>query len=561
MKNSFILILVLYPTLVFGQVICPSIFMQPPSEVDICDGETRHISFNVLGFGDLSYQWWARADGEEFGFELDNGGGLSGVHTTILTIDTDEADWLSNPDTSPHVFNCVITSDGCSPLWTDDVTVTILPSHTQSPSTIGASGCGPQSFELSASGPGGFSYAWYTSSTGGTSINSGSTYNTPVLSSTTTYYVALENSNGCDGPREPVTATINNIPNAPGTSGAARCGNGSVTVTATGGSNGQYRWYPQPSGGPPISGETGNSYSTPALGSSTTYYVAINNGTCEGERSEVQAVINAIPDPPLINVDGSTNICIGDNITLSGPSGFSTYQWSTGDYTQAITVTDAGDYTLQVIDNNGCMSEASDVVSVTTEDCNNNLPPAIAPEETTTEIGGVAMFSLLDLLTDPDDNIDLSSLEVIEQPHSGALAIIDVNYNLIVDYTGVSFSGTDKLSIRVCDFSGSCTAEEFTIEVTGDVVVYNAISPNGDGKNDYLLILYIDVFEETKKNRVSIYNRWGTEVFQVNNYDNVTNVFYGLSKNGKELPTGTYFYKIEFASGKEGKTGYISLRR
>ena len=45
--------------------------------------------------------------------------------------------------------------------------------------------CGPGTVTLSASG----NVDWYTTATGGSSINSGSTYTTPLLTNTTTYYV------------------------------------------------------------------------------------------------------------------------------------------------------------------------------------------------------------------------------------------------------------------------------------------------------------------------------------------------------------------------------------
>lgn len=51
--------------------------------------------------------------------------------------------------------------------------------------------------------------------------------------------------------------------------------------------------------------------------------------------------------------------------------------------------------------------------------------------------------------------------------------------------------------------------------------------------------------------------RW----FETENYDNVNKVFVGLNKNGNELPTGTYFYKLEFSSGGATRTGYLSLKR
>jgi gliding motility-associated-like protein len=92
-----------------------------------------------------------------------------------------------------------------------------------------------------------------------------------------------------------------------------------------------------------------------------------------------------------------------------------------------------------------------------------------------------------------------------------------------------------------------------------DLVVYNAISPNGDQKNDFFFLENIDRKAETRENVVTIYNRWGDEVWRGANYDNASVVFDGTSENGKQLPAGTYFYRIQLNSGKD-KTGYLSIK-
>ncbi|WP_430615341.1 gliding motility-associated C-terminal domain-containing protein [Flavobacterium sp. JP2137] len=102
----------------------------------------------------------------------------------------------------------------------------------------------------------------------------------------------------------------------------------------------------------------------------------------------------------------------------------------------------------------------------------------------------------------------------------------------------------------------------------GDVVIYNAVSTNGDGKNDYF---FIDRIQEYPQNTVQIFNRWGTKVFETTNYDSSGNVFKGysdgkgtLNKNEK-LPTGTYYYILTYelhsASGTQviKKAGYLHL--
>jgi len=93
-------------------------------------------------------------------------------------------------------------------------------------------------------------------------------------------------------------------------------------------------------------------------------------------------------------------------------------------------------------------------------------------------------------------------------------------------------------------------------EVDDDNInVYNAVSPNGDGKNDFMTIGNIEMYPD---NKLTLYNRWGDEVFSISNYDNNTRVFKGLSPNGKLLPAGTYYYKINY--GGRTKDGYVQVQ-
>ena len=117
------------------------------------------------------------------------------------------------------------------------------------------------------------------------------------------------------------------------------------------------------------------------------------------------------------------------------------------------------------------------------------------------------------------------------------------------------------ITIQVCDALAECTQQQLQIEVIGEIEIFNAVSPNSDGKNDFFFIQYIELLPDTEKNRITIYNRWGDAVFETENYNNSDRVFRGVSDDGKDLPSGTYFYKIEFTSGREAMTGYLSLKR
>ncbi|WP_185965488.1 choice-of-anchor J domain-containing protein [Flavobacterium zepuense] len=77
------------------------------------------------------------------------------------------------------------------------------------------------------------------------------------------------------------------------------------------------------------------------------------------------------------------------------------------------------------------------------------------------------------------------------------------------------------------------------------------ISPNGDGFNDDFDLTGLDV------KRVSIFNRYGKEVYNAANY---TNQWHGQASNGDELPTGTYYYVVNRNNG-EAKTGWVYINR
>lgn len=109
-----------------------------------------------------------------------------------------------------------------------------------------------------------------------------------------------------------------------------------------------------------------------------------------------------------------------------------------------------------------------------------------------------------------------------------------------------------------------CEEQSFTTEIPEDNTKYG-FSPDGDGINEYWHIENIEYYPE---NMVTIYNRWGDAVFQVENYDNGSEVFRGdanlKTKMGAgRLPSGTYFFHIQI----EGETilkktkGYVVIKR
>ena len=77
------------------------------------------------------------------------------------------------------------------------------------------------------------------------------------------------------------------------------------------------------------------------------------------------------------------------------------------------------------------------------------------------------------------------------------------------------------------------------------------ISPNGDGKNDRLV--FKGLYLRKIPNHLSIFNRWGTLVFEMESYDN--------SFTGTLLPDGTYYYILDFFGKKPTISNYLSVDR
>ncbi|MES2130702.1 MAG: gliding motility-associated C-terminal domain-containing protein [Bacteroidota bacterium] len=89
------------------------------------------------------------------------------------------------------------------------------------------------------------------------------------------------------------------------------------------------------------------------------------------------------------------------------------------------------------------------------------------------------------------------------------------------------------------------------------ITVYNGVSPNGDGMNDFFYIENIGAFTE---NKVEIFNRWGQKLSEIKHYDNTTNFWKGTIGAGNELaPSGTYFYVIDLGNGTAPIKGWLEL--
>jgi gliding motility-associated-like protein len=136
---------------------------------------------------------------------------------------------------------------------------------------------------------------------------------------------------------------------------------------------------------------------------------------------------------------------------------------------------------------------------------------------------------------------------------------ISANSNLTIP---VSFSpttiGSRTGTMTVID--GNITPF-YSVNLTGEgdpeLEVFNVVTTHSNNKHDFLKIRNIHAYPQ---NRVSIFDRWGNQVFVREGYDNNLKKFTGTSDNGVELPEGTYYYVIDIKIIKP-LTGFLFLRR
>jgi hypothetical protein len=87
-----------------------------------------------------------------------------------------------------------------------------------------------------------------------------------------------------------------------------------------------------------------------------TYYVDYTITTSNGLLTCQSDPITIYPGiiPITLSTPDSVFICQGDTVIIDGPTGFTTYNWSTGATTSSISTTSTGNYSLSVVDGNGC---------------------------------------------------------------------------------------------------------------------------------------------------------------------------------------------------------------
>lgn len=168
----------------------------------------------------------------------------------------------------------------------------------------------------------GNTYTWYAASYPGSSLGTGASFTTPVITVSGDYWAQATNTCAPSG-RTQFSITVSGA--APvitvTASSSSICAGQSTTLTASGATS--YLW----SGGLPA-----NSSVVASPAANTTYSILGTNGTCNGTQT-ISIVVNASPTVAVNN----TTTCSGTSVNLSA-TGATTYSWNTGATTSTVSV-------------------------------------------------------------------------------------------------------------------------------------------------------------------------------------------------------------------------------
>jgi gliding motility-associated-like protein len=405
------------------------------------------------------------------------------------------------------------TNGNCPNAPRTEVIATIKPSPTITATTEG-SVCISGTATLGAIASAG-TINWYNVSTGGITLATGTTFITPSISTTTTYYVEVI-ANGCTSlSRTAITATVNNAPTIIATTPGSVCNSGPVIIEATP-SAGSVNWYDVASGGSPLF--TGNSFLTPNINTTTTYYAeAILNSCTSSSRVAVAATVY-----PINTTMEEIILCQGQTTTLDASLSNMVYLWSPGgETTQTIVVSTIGNYSVTI--------SSPTVVSC---DSKKNITVIEHPQPNINSIA-VIENSIAIQLENPESYFEYS--------------INGIDFQALNQF---SYIPTGQYTAFVRDNNGcNIVTQQFTI-----FTIPKFFTPNNDGFND---VWKIKEMGDYPNSIVQIYDRYGKLIIELNS----SNYSWDGKYNSKILPADDYWYHLKLDNTNPEIKGHFTLKR
>ena len=161
-----------------------------------------------------------------------------------------------------------------------------------------------------------------------------------------TYGVLVTDQNGCQDQTQ-IDILVNPIP-VPQISGPSSFCSGNTAILDAGDGFETYFW------------SNGEMTQVISVTIGNTYSVTVTTPAGCSSESELLVTENSSLTPIVL---GDLEFCEGDNSILDAGDGFATYEWSTGELTQTINVTENGNYGVLVTDADGCSGSTNVLVS------------------------------------------------------------------------------------------------------------------------------------------------------------------------------------------------------
>lgn len=175
-----------------------------------------------------------------------------------------------------------------------------------------------------------------------------------------------------------------------------------------------------------------------------------------------------------------------------------------------------------------------------------------------------SILNMCFIAVDPEDNLIIFR-NILIPPVEGNLFAFGTG-DLCFEYqpSGL-YIGRDSTLVEVCDNGTPIACSnlwvKFDVGPPKSLKIPQALTPNGDGLNDEWKIPGLEAFPN---NKISIYNRWGTLIWENKGYNNSSIIWRadtnkGLMTGSSEVPTGTYFYVLDLGDGRRQLSGYVHV--
>jgi gliding motility-associated-like protein len=380
--------------------------------------------------------------------------------------------------------------------------------------------------------------------------NTGDTASSIVVNPSATTIYTYTVTDSCNSQSASQTITVN-VPvaspiSATTTADDILCPNdvSVVTATVTGGFPGYtYSWALN---GSTVS--TAATFTTPVLSQNTTYVLTVTDA-CGSAPLTQNVVVNVVPYTPI-------SLDLGADLTVPCPNTSTTINPVYINGARPYTFVWSAGVTPILNDTVGLIQPAatSTYYLTMTDVCQQS------PVVDTINVN-VATYNALTAIASPDTTVcqgNPVTLSVIADGGAGTYSYLWEDLITLVPFAGnttVSISPTIDYTvtyrITVTDFCGNTVFDEVEVPLRKDcdVIVPNIITPNGDGENQFLVFENLELFPQPK---LEVFNRWGTRVFESDNYQN--------NWAPTELNPGVYFFTLELGT-IDPKKGFFQLMK